>query len=98
MTQCEEQVDYQLPKELTRVNLLLDTTKCKDPGLKTDIVIVKGKKGPNVKTNKSEDTKSYITPWEPGAKNHNTNRKRGAPEISDASGEGSQVSSTGANK
>ena len=62
MTQCEEQVDYQLPKELTCVNFLLDATKCKDPGLNTDIVMVKGKKGPNVKTNKSKDTKAYITP------------------------------------
>ena len=95
-TQCSEDVDYQLPNKLTCVIFLLDYIEYKDTGLNEAIAMVKENKGQTGKINKYEDAAAYLTPWEHVAKNHNTNRKRGAAEISNTSSGGAQVTETGA--
>ena len=57
--------------------------------------MMKCNKGTTVKMNKLEDIAAYLNPWDPVSKNFNTNSKRGAAEISNAFGRGSQVSATG---
>ena len=55
---------------------------------------MKEDKGPTGKMNKFEDAAAYLTPWDPVANNRNTNRKRGADEISNTSDGGARVSAT----
>ena len=64
MAQCAKHVYYQLPNELTHVNLLLDAIKYKDPGLNASIKVEKHDKGPSGKMNKFEDAAAYLTPWD----------------------------------
>ena len=49
-------------------------------------------KMPTGKMNKLEYAAAYLTPQDPVANNLNTNRKRGASEISNTYGGGAQVS------
>ena len=95
MTQCDEYVDYQLPNELARTNFLIDAIEYKDTGLNSDIEMVKGDKVTTVKKNELKYSTAYITLWYPVTKNRNTNRKRGAAEISNTPGGGEQFSATG---
>ena len=92
ITQCAKHVDYQIPQKLTGVNFLIDDIECKYSVLNVAIVMVKFDKGPTGKVNKSEDAAAYFTPWYPVANDLNTNRKRGAYEISHISDGGAQVS------
>ena len=57
--------------------------------------MVKGNKSPTGNINKFELAAEYLTPWGSFTKNHNTNRKSDAAEISDASDRGKKVSATG---
>ena len=98
MTQYAEDVDYQIPNKLTCVNFLLGAIEFKYFGLNAAIGMVKGDKGPTGKMNKFKDAAAYLTPWDHVAKNCNTNRKRGAAEISNTSGGRAQVSATRANQ
>ena len=50
--------------------------------------MVKGNKSPTGNINKFELAAEYLTPWGSFTKNHNTNRKSDAAEISDASDRG----------
>ena len=60
--------------------------------------MVKGDKGPTGKMKQFEDEAVYITPWDPVYKNHNTNSKCSASEITNTSSGGAQVSATRANQ
>ena len=95
ITQCIKHVGYKIPNELNYMNFLLDDIGCKDPGLNAVIAMVKCDKVPTGKMNKLKYAAAYLTPCYPVAKNRNTNRKRGAAEISNASGRVVQVSETG---
>ena len=60
-------------QKLTCANFLPNAIEFKDPGPNADTAMVKGNKGRTGKTNKLEYTTEYLTPWDPVAKNHNTN-------------------------
>jgi hypothetical protein len=95
MQSCAEYVEYQLPTEHTRVGYLLDGIQCNDAGLQAAMASIKLDTTPITgKRNDFELAATHLLPYDPVAKKRTGNHKRGAGDISDATG--ADISSFGA--
>jgi hypothetical protein len=95
MQSCAEYVEYQLPTEHTRVGYLLEGIQCNDAGLQAAMASIKLDTAPGTgKRNNFELAATHLLPYDPVAKKRSSTNKRGAGDISDATG--ADISSFGA--
>ena len=82
MQACAEHVQYQLPKEHSRVGFLLEAIQCSDPGLQAAMASIKTDNGPEGMRNNFEATAAHLLPYDPVAKKRSNGQKRGSAQIS----------------
>ena len=81
MQASAEHVQYQLPKEHSRVGILLEAIQCSDPGLRAAKASIKTDNGPEGMRNNFEATAAHLLPYDPVAKKRSSGQKRGSAQI-----------------
>ena len=81
MQASAEHVQYQLPKEDSRVGFLLEAIQCSDPGLQAAMASFKTDNGPEGMRNNFEATAAHLMPYDPVAKKRTSGYKRGSTQI-----------------
>ena len=91
---------YQLPNEHSQVGYLLDTIQCNDAGLQAAMASIKTNQADNGMRNSFEAPATHLLPYDPVQKKRvdQAGGKRGSADISDATGEETNVSSFGTKK
>ena len=82
MQASTEHVQYQLPKEHSRVGFLLEAIQYSDPGLQPAMASIKTDNGLEGMRNNFEATAAHLLPYDPVAKKRSSGQKKGLAEIS----------------
>jgi hypothetical protein len=95
-----EHVTYQLPNEHSRVGYVLDAIMCNDAPLQAAMASIKTDQTPGGLRNDFEATATHLLPYDPvqNKREHHAGGKRAAADISDMTGEETNVSSFGTKK
>ena len=81
MQASAEHVQYQLPKDHSRVGFLLKAIQCSDPGLQAAMASIKTDNNHEGMRNNFEATAAHLLPYDPVAKKRSNGQKRGSAQI-----------------